>query len=141
MSLRFSKPMLGMLLFLGTAFAAGETIAAGNDDLPATSGAPKNFSGSVEYAPPAASDPAPAKDMGPEATSSDVPPPSRAIFTDADCNYDGWVGEKVDEPAVESMGRPYRILAPGAMMTMDHNPKRINVEHDKKMIVTRVWCG
>jgi hypothetical protein len=72
---------------------------------------------------------------------SDVPPPSREVFKDAACNFEGWIGRKVDEAAVKATGRPYRILEPGAMMTMDHNPKRINVEHDGKGTVKRVWCG
>ena len=29
----------------------------------------------------------------------------------------------------------------GDPITMDHNPDRVNVEHDDANIVTRVWCG
>jgi hypothetical protein len=74
---------------------------------------------------------------------SDVPPPSRAVFTDAECNFEDWVGSPVSEAeaAAKETGRPYRILTPDSMMTMDHSPDRINVVHEKDGKVTRVWCG
>ena len=74
------------------------------------------------------------------APSSDLPPPAREVFKDASCDFEGWVGKPVDEAAIKELGRPYRILKPGDMMTMDHNPDRINVEHDNGA-VTRVFCG
>lgn len=43
-----------------------------------------------------------------------------------------------DRPAVTG---PVRILPPGAMMTMDHRPDRLNVELDENGNITRVWCG
>jgi hypothetical protein len=72
---------------------------------------------------------------------SDVPPPPREVFQDAECSFESWVGQPVDEAAIKATDRPYRILKPGSMMTMDHNPQRINVEHDDANTVTRVWCG
>ena len=76
-----------------------------------------------------------------EIPHSDVPPPSREAFTDASCDFEAWVGKPVDEAAVKETGRVYRILKPDSMMTMDHNPERINVVHGDDGIVTRVWCG
>lgn len=76
-----------------------------------------------------------------ELPQSDVPPPSREVFTDAECDFEGWIGKPVDEAAAKETGRIYRVLEPGAVMTMDHNPQRINVEHDDSGTVTRVWCG
>lgn len=76
-----------------------------------------------------------------ELPQSDVPPPSREVFKDATCDFEGWVGKPVDEAAVKETGRVYRILPPNSVMTMDHNPERINVEHDDNKLVTRVWCG
>ena len=82
--------------------------------------------------------------------SSDVPPaPPRAVFsmdgTAAEpapvCDFESWVGKPVDEATIKASGRIYRILKPDSMMTMDHNPDRINVIHDDKNIVTKVWCG
>ncbi|WP_417726652.1 I78 family peptidase inhibitor [Roseovarius sp.] len=34
-----------------------------------------------------------------------------------------------------------RLLPPGAMMTMDHRPDRLNIEHDANGVITRIWCG
>ena len=34
-----------------------------------------------------------------------------------------------------------RILPPGSMVTMDHRPDRLNIEHDAGGVITRVWCG
>lgn len=76
-----------------------------------------------------------------ELPQSDLPPPSREAFTDASCDFEAWVGQPVDEAAVKETGRVYRILKPDSMMTMDHNPERINVVHDDDGKVTRVWCG
>lgn len=76
-----------------------------------------------------------------EIPHSDVPPPSREVFADAECSFEDWVGKPVDEAAVKETGRPYRILTPDSMMTMDHNPERINLVHDADGKVTRVWCG
>jgi hypothetical protein len=78
-----------------------------------------------------------------EIPHSDVPPPSREVFTDAECNFEDWVGSPVSEAeaAAKETGRPYRILTPDSMMTMDHSPDRINVVHEKDGKVTRVWCG
>lgn len=78
-----------------------------------------------------------------EIPHSDVPPPSREVFTDADCDFEDWVGKPVGEveTAVKDTERPYRILTPDSVMTMDHSPDRINVVHDKDGKVTRVWCG
>lgn len=71
---------------------------------------------------------------------SDVPPPPRDVFVDSTCDFEAWVGKPVDETALKNTGRAYRILKPDDMMTMDHSPERINVEH-KDGKVTRVWCG
>lgn len=60
------------------------------------------------------------------------------------CEFGEWMGMKVDNDAlkaIEVLHRPYRILPPGAMMTMDHSPARVNFDVDQKGIVTRVWCG
>ncbi|ARE83818.1 putative secreted protein [Roseovarius sp. TM1035] len=34
-----------------------------------------------------------------------------------------------------------RILPPGAMVTMDYRPDRLNVEHDADGVITRIACG
>lgn len=124
--------------------AAAEAPKAG-DELPAAENRP--IDPAVDPAapvPPAETEAGGVADTG-VATEippqSDVPPPSRAVFKDAECNFESWVGQKVNEEALKETGRPFRIMRPGDMMTMDHSPQRINVEHDENKIVTRVWCG
>lgn len=34
-----------------------------------------------------------------------------------------------------------RIIPPGAAVTMDHRPDRLNVETDEDGVITRVYCG
>lgn len=143
------------------ALCAGAALAA--CDAPADEQAgvsqPEPQAGEVVVEAPGASDSAPAisGDLGEgsmgeespkgevvteqELPQSDLPPPSREAFTDASCDFEAWVGQPVDEAAVKEMGRVYRILKPDSMMTMDHNPERINVVHDDDGKVTRVWCG
>jgi hypothetical protein len=81
-----------------------------------------------------------------DAGVSFVPPDGDAMvmppaMQPAACDFAAWIGKPVDESAVKATGRPYRILPPGAMMTMDHSPDRINVETDDAGIVVRVFCG
>ena len=61
-----------------------------------------------------------------------------------DCGADalqalrGQPGEVLEGMALEG---PVRVLPPGAMMTMDHRPERLNVELDTAGRITRLWCG
>lgn len=91
----------------------------------------------------------PDADMSAEATP---PAPSPENFNegsvqkkldpDKTCgDYSDWVGKPLDEAAVKATNSFARIMKPGDPMTMDHNPDRVNVEHDDANIVTRVWCG
>ena len=57
------------------------------------------------------------------------------------CDFSSMVGKAVDEGALKATGRPYRILPPGSMKTMDYAPARIDVETDDKNVVTAVTCG
>lgn len=36
---------------------------------------------------------------------------------------------------------PFRIVLPGMALTMDHNPKRTNIDIDDTGQIKRVWCG
>ena len=125
---RLPTAVLSMMLFTGIALTAC--------DAPADESAPKEVQGSV--AGQAATDEGVSSE---EIPHSDVPPPSREVFADEDCDFEEWVGKTVDEAAIKETGRIHRIMTPDSMMTMDHNPERINVIHDDKKIVTRVWCG
>jgi hypothetical protein len=57
------------------------------------------------------------------------------------CSFPQWVGKPVDEAAVKAQDRPYRILKPGAPMTMDYSPARIDLKVDDNGVVTEVTCG
>jgi hypothetical protein len=134
MMLALSRVALTLILFAGVSLAAC--------DAPAEEGAaPTPISGDLGEGSMGEESPAGEAVTEQEIPHSDVPPPSREAFKDASCDFEGWVGKPVDEAAVKETGRVYRILKPDSMMTMDHNPERINVVHDEDGKVTRVWCG
>lgn len=59
-----------------------------------------------------------------------------------DCgNHMDWIGQKVSNSELKKTGKPFRILSPDSMMTMDHNPERINVHVDEKGVIEDVKCG
>ncbi len=139
------KICAGVVLFMGLTLAAcdapADETAKAEQDLPAAS-VPAAATDSVTSDSSMAEDsPAGEGVTAEEIPHSDVPPPSRAVFSDAECDFESWVGKPVDEAEVKKTGRVYRILTPDSMMTMDHSPERINVVHDKDNVVTRVWCG
>jgi len=136
---RISLVCAAAILCMGMTLAACDAPADDTADLPAATSS--SADGVASDSSMAESSPAGEGVTAEEIPHSDVPPPSRAVFTDAECDFEEWVGKAVDEAAIKATGRPNRILEPGSMMTMDHNPQRINVEHDKGMNVTRVWCG
>ena len=57
------------------------------------------------------------------------------------CDFASWVGKPVDEAAVKATGRPWRVLQPGVMVTMEYQEGRINIQVDDAGIVTGVTCG
>lgn len=57
------------------------------------------------------------------------------------CDFARWVGLPVDEQAIKETGRPYRVLPPGSVATMDYNPDRLNVHLGDGGIVIAVTCG
>jgi hypothetical protein len=75
------------------------------------------------------------------AAPEDAVPPPEMRMENVSCDFSPWVGHPVDEDAVKATQRPYRILPPGAMATMDYSPQRINLDTDENGIVTRVHCG
>lgn len=40
-----------------------------------------------------------------------------------------------------SFGGPVRVISPGQAVTMDYNPRRLNVELDQYRMINRVTCG
>ncbi len=75
-------------------------------------------------------------EAGSEGENGDAP-----VSSEAECSYSEWVGHAVDEGSVKATGRPYRILKPDSMATMDYSPDRINVIVDDHNVVTAVRCG
>lgn len=138
MTPRFPRLMLSSMMFIGIALAACDAPAEpGDSSLPESSEtAPQGVDAPMPAEPEAAMDEA----MPEAAPHSDVPPPSRAVFSDGECDFEAWVGKPLDEAAIKATERPSRVMTPGSAMTMDHNPDRINVEHENGT-VTRVWCG
>jgi hypothetical protein len=61
------------------------------------------------------------------------------------CDFNIWLGRPLNEGLVaeqlQAMNRPYRILPPGSMMTMDYSPSRVNFELDENGVVKRIFCG
>lgn len=74
---------------------------------------------------------------------SDIAPAAggEKATSDSCGHYIDWIGKRVSEKAARDTGKPFRILGPGAVMTMDHNPKRINIHVNERGIVEDVDCG
>ncbi|SHL40555.1 Peptidase inhibitor I78 family protein [Roseovarius litoreus] len=68
----------------------------------------------------------------------ETPAPPDACGAGALQTLRGQPGEALDGIALEG---PVRVLPPGAMMTMDHRPERLNAELDEAGRITRLWCG
>lgn len=50
------------------------------------------------------------------------------------------VGVPIGE-AQASLPADTRVIAPGALVTQEYNPLRVNADIDSNTVVTRVWCG
>lgn len=55
----------------------------------------------------------------------------------------GLVGRPLDEATRTATGAGWlvRPCPPGAELTMDYRPGRVNLEHDEDLVVTRAWSG
>jgi hypothetical protein len=67
------------------------------------------------------------KESRSESNTAAMETPALPVIKESVCDFSAWVGRPVDEDAVKETGRPYRILPPGSMATMDYSPERINV--------------
>ena len=70
----------------------------------------------------------------------------RAGFSKMSCDFGEWVGLRGEgntalATQMQSLERPYRLLPPGSVMTMDHSPARVNFDLNENGIITRIWCG
>lgn len=70
-----------------------------------------------------------------DAAAGEAPAPS--------CAFDFLIGLQTDAALeqVRPLDRPYRVLGPNAMATMDFSAERINLHVDDNGVVTGVTCG
>lgn len=59
------------------------------------------------------------------------------------CAFDFLIGQSSEQALAQitPLGRPYRVLTPGAMVTQDYSAERINLTVDENGIVQSVDCG
>lgn len=56
-------------------------------------------------------------------------------------SYAELIGAPLNAFNADQAAGPVRILPPGAAMTMDHNPNRLNIHHDSGKRITQITCG
>jgi len=63
------------------------------------------------------------------------------------CDFSPWVGLKMQQKMLDMLKdasgneRPFRIIPPGAAVTEDYRPARVNFDLDEAGKITRIWCG
>jgi hypothetical protein len=65
------------------------------------------------------------------------PQPQECIAAD----LQGFVGEPLSMLEGQDLPQPNRIIGPDTAVTMDWNPMRLNIAHDKAHSITRIYCG
>ncbi|MGX9351525.1 I78 family peptidase inhibitor [Shimia sp. W99] len=87
----------------------------------------------------AAPDPVPEPEINASAQMSQLP-----LVGSSSCSEEAF-GPMLGRPVsvLETIETPekVRVIAPGQIITMEYLPQRLNVEHDDRKIVTKVWCG
>ncbi|WP_428513096.1 I78 family peptidase inhibitor [Roseovarius sp.] len=80
---------------------------------------------------------------GPDLTDDGVP--SRAEEEGPDicmaADHAALVGQPLDAFDQSTLDQPVRIIPPGGIVTMEYNPKRLNVDLDSDNTIVRFWCG
>jgi len=74
-------------------------------------------------------------------TETITEPPEEQDFTCAATPDSNLVGQSIDVLAAMTFPAPMRIIKPGMVVAQDYNPGRLNIDVDRKDIITRVWCG
>ena len=71
--------------------------------------------------------------------------PSRAKEEGPDickaANHADLVGQPIAAFDKSTLDQPVRIIPPGGIVTMEYNPKRLNVDLDSSGNIVRFWCG
>ena len=80
---------------------------------------------------------------GPTVPESGVPPRAEEAGPDS-CgvaDHEALVGQPLSAFDQSALDRPVRIIPPGGIVTMEYNPRRLNVDLDSASNIVRFWCG
>lgn len=56
-------------------------------------------------------------------------------------DLEGLVGQPVSAFDQAAWDKPVRVVPPGAIITMEYNAQRLNIDTDQRDRITRLWCG
>lgn len=70
----------------------------------------------------------------------DAPMPDTPELCAAE-EYQHYIGQPLARLDISTLPEPYRIIAPGMAVTLDHRPERLNISHDAQGIIRRITCG
>ncbi len=57
------------------------------------------------------------------------------------CDFGDWIGKRLNTRVLKAYLGHYRVISAGYEVRPANDPKMINIEVDKRTIVTRIWCG
>ncbi|MCB1538860.1 MAG: hypothetical protein H6865_08040 [Rhodospirillales bacterium] len=57
------------------------------------------------------------------------------------CPHMDLIGKTKDEVDFNQIKEPHRVIPPGAAVTMDYSPDRVNFQLDENGRIVRIWCG
>lgn len=80
---------------------------------------------------------------GPAATETEAPPRAEEAGPDS-CgvaDHETLVGQPLSAFDQSGLDQPVRIIPPGGIVTMEYNPRRLNVDLDGASNIVRFWCG
>ena len=73
-------------------------------------------------------------------TPSASPVPPLVTPEASGCGYQQLLGQKISA-TILPRDLMHRVIGPGQVITLDHNPDRVNFETDNAGVIKRVWCG
>ena len=79
-------------------------------------------------------------------TTEEQPPVQEPVdLVDPNCSKGEellpYVGGPVSAFDTVGYGKPVRVIPPGALVTQELVPERVNLETDGAGTITRIWCG